>query len=26
MMRHAQLFAWSETWAMMVVLIAPHVA
>jgi hypothetical protein len=23
MLRHAQLFAWSETWAMLVVLIAP---
>lgn len=24
LLRHAQLFAWSETWAMLVVLIAPH--
>jgi hypothetical protein len=24
MVRHAQLFAWSETWAMLVLLIAPH--
>ena len=23
MLRHAQLFAWSETWAMLAVLIAP---
>jgi hypothetical protein len=23
-LRHAQLFAWSETWAMLVLLIAPH--
>jgi hypothetical protein len=26
MLRHAQLFAWSETWAMLVVLIAPYSA
>ena len=24
MVRHAQLFAWSETWAMLVILIAPY--
>lgn len=24
MLRHAQLFAWSESWAMLVVLIAPY--
>jgi hypothetical protein len=24
MLRHAQLFAWSETWSMLVLLIAPH--
>jgi hypothetical protein len=24
MVRHAQLFAWSETWSMLVVLIAPY--
>jgi hypothetical protein len=23
-LRHAQLFAWAETWAMLVVLIAPY--
>ena len=26
LVRHAQLFAWSETWAMLVVLIAPYAA
>ena len=26
MLRHAQLFAWSESWAMLVVLIAPYAA
>jgi hypothetical protein len=25
-LRHAQLFAWTETWAMLVILIAPHAA
>ena len=25
-LRHAQLFAWSESWAMLVVLIAPYAA
>ena len=24
MLRHVQLFAWSESWAMLVTLIAPH--
>jgi hypothetical protein len=24
MLRHAQLFAWSESWAMLVLLIAPY--
>jgi hypothetical protein len=24
LVRHAQLFAWSETWAMLVILIAPY--
>jgi hypothetical protein len=24
MVRHAQLFAWAETWAMLVVLMAPY--
>lgn len=24
LLRHAQLFAWSETWSMLVVLVAPH--
>jgi hypothetical protein len=26
MVRHAQLFAWAETWAMLVVLMAPYAA
>jgi len=26
LIRHAQLFAWSETWSMLVVLIAPYAA
>lgn len=26
LVRHAQLFAWSETWAMLVVIIAPYAA
>ena len=26
LVRHAQLFAWSETWAMLVVMIAPYAA
>jgi hypothetical protein len=26
LVRHAQLFAWSETWSMLVVLIAPYAA
>ncbi|HEY7518933.1 MAG TPA: hypothetical protein VIE36_11635 [Methylomirabilota bacterium] len=26
LLRHAQLFAWSESWAMLVVLIAPYSA
>lgn len=26
LVRHAQLFAWSETWSMLVVLIAPYSA
>jgi hypothetical protein len=26
LVRHAQLFAWSETWALLVILIAPHAA
>lgn len=24
MLRHAQLFAWSESWAMLIILIAPY--
>ena len=26
LVRHAQLFAWTETWAMLVILLAPHAA
>jgi hypothetical protein len=26
LLRHAQLFAWAETWAMLIVMIAPYAA
>jgi hypothetical protein len=26
LLRHAQLFAWSESWAMLVIIIAPYAA
>jgi hypothetical protein len=26
MVRHAQLFAWTETWAMLVIFMAPYAA